>query len=375
MTEGTHQVTVPVGDAGVGRAGRRIRLGWERWLRQGLTVRARLLVVLVLVTVAGCAFLTWPNAFPRVVFIPCVLLGGLFLPPGPLVVSFVYILAWVTAGELLQQQVRSQTFVAYAAILAAMVVLYLLSAARASVGLVGFVGERMLTDLRARQRALAVIPPLPEGWRAESAIAGARGESFAGDFLLCSGQSGRRLEIVLVDVSGKGVRAGTRSLMLSSALSGLLGQVVSSRFLEAANAYLVRENWREGFATAVHLDLDLGTGEFDIGSAGHPPALHYDAERGVWESVLGRPGPVLGVMEGMTFPQTRRRLRPGDALLLYTDGVIENRTNQLADGIDWMLGAVEREGMSGLPGVAATLCRGARGGVEDDRAVVLIWRE
>ena len=35
--------------------------------------------------------------------------------------------------------------------------------------------------------------------------------------------SGHRLEIALVDVSGKGTRAGTRSLLLSGALGGLLG--------------------------------------------------------------------------------------------------------------------------------------------------------
>ena len=33
----------------------------------------------------------------------------------------------------------------------------------------------------------------------------------------------------------------------------------------------------EGFVTAVHLSLDLASGEYVIASAGHPPAVHYDA--------------------------------------------------------------------------------------------------
>jgi hypothetical protein len=353
----------------------RLRLGWERLVRQGLSVRARLYLTLAAVTGTGACFLTWPGVFPRIVFVPAVLIGGLFLPPAPLLITFGYVLAWLTAGSLLVTETRSQSWVGYAAILLTMLVMYLLATARASLGLVGFAGERMLVDLRERQRALATLPKLPPGWRAEGAVAGARDESFSGDFLLCSHSLAPRLEVVLVDVSGKGLRAGTRSLMLSSALSGLLGQVPGERFLEAANAFLVRENWREGFATAVHVDIDLATGEFAIGSAGHPPAIHYDAQAGRWETVLARPGPVLGVMDGMSFPQTRRRLLPGDALLIYTDGVIESRTNQLADGIDWMLGTIERAGVGGLPGVAATLCRGAQGGTEDDRAVLLIWRE
>lgn len=358
----------------MGRTRRHLQSRWEWLLRQGLSVRARLLLLLAAISITGVAFMTWPNAFPRVVFVPTLLLGGLFLPPGALLISFVYVLAWVTAGLIVVPESRSQGLMGYAAILATMVVMYLLSAARATLGLVGFVGERMLVDLRERQRALATIPPLPAGWSAEHAIAGARGESFSGDFLLWSYGGEERAEVVLVDVSGKGAQAGTRALMLSSALSGLLGQVPGQRFLEAANDYLIRENWREGFATAVHVDLDLATGEFEIGSAGHPPAIHFDAEHGVWEPVLTRSGPVLGVMDGMSFPQTRRVLASGDALLLYTDGVIESRTNQLADGIDWMLGAIEREGVTGLPGVAAKLCRAAQGGTEDDRAVLLIWR-
>jgi hypothetical protein len=296
------------------------------------------------------------------------------LPPGPLVISFGYLLAWMTVQLFIYPGTRTSAFVGFGSVLAGMVVMYVLSASRASRGLVGFAGDRILFELTHRQRLLAQLPPLPAGWRAECVVAGADGEEFSGDFLLCT-QSGRdHLEIVLVDVSGKGLRAGTRSLMLSSAFSGLLGRIDADRFLPAANSYLVRQDWREGFATAVHLDLDLTTGSFELGLAGHPPAIHFDSARGRWESVLSRSGPVLGAMDGMSFPQTSGRLNPGDALLLYTDGVIESRTNQLADGIDWMLGAIETYGVS-FPGAAQRLVRGAQGGSGDDRGVVLIWRE
>ncbi|MEI2777670.1 MAG: PP2C family protein-serine/threonine phosphatase [Tetrasphaera sp.] len=356
--------------------GARWRHEWRRFLGAGLSVRARLYLVLLAVTVAGAGYLSFPDHFPRSVFVPCVLLAGLFLPPGPLLVSFGYVWCFLTVGTLVDAATRGQALVSFLVVSFGMAVMYLLSSSRAALGLSGFSGDRMLADLRARQRALAQLPPLPEGWRAECQIAGAYGDSFSGDFLLCSpGRDGHEIEVVLVDVSGQGSRAGTRSLMLSSALSGLLGQVASDRFLAAANSFLVRERWREGFATAVHVALDLRTGRFVIGSAGHPPAIHYKAETGRWEAVLSRPGPVLGVMADMEFPQTIRELAPGDALLLYTDGVIESRTNQLADGIDWMLGTIEHMGGAGFPGVASTLVGDAQGGLGDDRAVLLIWRE
>ena len=386
---------------------------WDRTLSAGLSIRTRIILVLALITLSGSASLAWPETFPRVTIVPGMLLAGLFLPPGPLVISFGYLLAWMTVQLFIYPGTRTSAFVGFGSVLAGMVVMYVLSASRASRGLVGFAGDRMLFELTHRQRLLAQLPPLPAGWRAECVVAGADGEEFSGDFLLCT-QSGRdHLEIVLVDVSGKGLRAGTRSLMLSSAFSGLensstitrppgpvtramersahrdragIGVVVGGRdhecvdafdvdrFLPAANSYLVRQDWREGFATAVHLDLDLTTGSFELGVAGHPPAIHFDSARGRWESVLSRSGPVLGAMDGMSFPQTSGRLNPGDALLLYTDGVIESRTNQLADGIDWMLGAIETYGVS-FPGAAQRLVRGAQGGSGDDRGVVLIWRE
>jgi serine phosphatase RsbU (regulator of sigma subunit) len=86
---------------------------------------------------------------------------------------------------------------------------------------------------------------------------------------------GKTLEVALVDVSGKGLDAGTRALLLSGAFGGLLGSVLPGEFLPACNAYLRRGPAAEGFVTAVHLALDLTTGGFVVASAGHPPPAHF----------------------------------------------------------------------------------------------------
>src|ERR1700712_3692821 len=95
------------------------------------------------------------------------------------------------------------------------------------------------------------------------------------------------LDLVLVDVSGKGVNAGTRA--------GLLGAVPPGDFLAEANRYLLQQRWTEGFATAVYLRVDLRTGAYRVESAGHPPAAHLDAGSGTWGLSPGR-GPLLGVV-------------------------------------------------------------------------------
>ena len=145
-------------------------------------------------------------------------------------------------------------------------------------------------------------PDLPAGWHLESALRSAGGTPFAGDFIVDRRAPSDRLDVVVVDVSGKGEGAGTRALLLSGAFGGLLGALPPGEFLPAANDYLLRQNWDEGFATAVHLSLDLATGEFAVRTAGHPPAVQLHAGSGRW-TVHSTEGPALGLIEGTEFPQ------------------------------------------------------------------------
>ena len=118
----------------------------------------------------------------------------------------------------------------------------------------------MLVDMRDRLRAQGELPPLPPQWGAEVALESAYGDSFAGDFVVASRSTdGRTLEVALVDVSGKGREAGARSLLLSGALGGLLGEMSEGGFLQSANNHLLRLRWAEGFATAVHVAVNLET--------------------------------------------------------------------------------------------------------------------
>jgi len=206
-------------------------------------------------------------------------------------------------------------------------------------------------------------------------VESAYGEPFSGDFAVANlSNAGGRLEVALVDVSGQGLDAGTRAMLLSGAFGSLLGAMDPAGFLGAANAYLLRQNWNEGFATAIHVALELDTGRFSLGGAGHPPAVKFWAGSGLWQVLDAENGPLLGVMQGGEFPRAHGQLLRGDALLLYTDGVIETRTRDLTIGIDRMLGVAERLVSQGFTGGASRICAAALAGETDDRAVVLIWR-
>jgi hypothetical protein len=194
---------------------------------------------------------------------------------------------------------------------------------REETGLSGGSAENVLVELRQRLEQQGQLPRLPEPWHAEATLCPAGGGPFAGDFVASSLSDHEGcLQVVLVDVSGKGVAAGTRALLLSGALGGLLGAVPAADFLPAANAYLDRQDWDEGFATAVHLVLDLRDGTFAVRSAGHPPVAALDAGSGRW-SLLDAEGAALGLLPEVSYAPSTGRLEPGDALLLYTDGLVE----------------------------------------------------
>lgn len=234
-------------------------------------------------------------------------------------------------------------------------------------------GESMLVDLRDRLTAQSALPRLPAGWHAEAVMRSAGGASFSGDFIV-SAMTGRgqRLEVVVVDVSGKGVGAGTRSLQLSGAFGGLLGSLPEEDFLPAANAYLLRQEWAEGFATAAHLAVDLETGHFAVRTAGHPPAVQFNASAGRW-AVHWTDGPVLGLIDDASYSVHRGKLSSGDVLLVYTDGLVETPRRDIAYGIDKLVGEAERLVKHDFADGAARLVSSVDS-TSDDRALLMLHR-
>jgi hypothetical protein len=83
---------------------------------------------------------------------------------------------------------------------------------------------------------------------------------------------------------------------------------------------------------------------------------------------------MLGLIPGSAFEQAAGTLRPGDALMLYTDGMVETRKDDIGIGIDRLIGQADRRLRSNFVGGAATLVdsTGSRG---DDRALLLVWRD
>jgi serine phosphatase RsbU (regulator of sigma subunit) len=331
---------------------------------------SRVLVVLVAATVLIGLLIELNDNVPLVSLLVPLVLSSLVLGPRQLPWFVVFVL-FVLAVVVPSQDIDTRLSITVAIIFGLGFLVLVSSFRRSRLGVAGIQGEMMFVDLRDRILRQGGIPDLPAQWYAASELRSAGGTPFAGDFVVASRVEGR-LEVAVVDVSGKGQGAGTRALLLCGALGGLLSALPPSEFLEGANDFLLQQDWDEGFATAIHLSLDLDTGHYDIRSAGHPPAAVRHAGSGRWQ-VLDSEGPVLGLVEGATFPAVSGEMRPGDALLLYTDGMVETRNRDIALGIDRMLGQAERLLRGEFEGGATRLVE-ALGSRNDDRALLLVHR-
>ncbi|GAA0943984.1 PP2C family protein-serine/threonine phosphatase [Kribbella koreensis] len=328
--------------------------------------------LLALTVTVSSAALAMPSFIPTSILVIPLLLGGLLLRFRPLVLLTV--IAVAAGAYVVSERVAGLPKTGFVVVLGLIAWIILAGAkVRSRLGVQGTRGETMLMELRDTLTAQGELPELPAGWRAEQAIRSAGGASFSGDFVVSTTRSDKVLEIALVDVSGKGIDAGTRALLLSGAFGGLLGVVPVEEFLPAANHYLRRQDWNDDFATVVHVAVDLGTGEFEVRTAGHPPAIQFDAWSGRWQT-RDADGPLLGLVETPDFVVNRGQLKMGDALFLYSDGMVETPRRDIERGTDRLAGHAERLIATGFKGAALELVDEI-GGPGDDSAIVVIHRK
>jgi len=107
-------------------------------------------------------------------------------------------------------------------------------------------------------------------------------------------------------------------------------------------------------------------------NAGHPPPLLVDGQTGAVEILDPEPDLMIGVQPGTSRTVHRRVLAPGSLLLLYTDGLVERRGEDLDDGISRLAHVLERNRFASLKDVADSVLTLSAGPREDDAAVLAL---
>jgi len=140
---------------------------------------------------------------------------------------------------------------------------------------------------------------------------------------------GDRLWMLVGDVSGKGVGAALLMAVTKTLFRAIApGSASVASAMGRVNDELARDNERAMFVTVFAARLDLATGELRYVNGGHNPTYRLEAD-GPLTPLGGPVDPALGAVEGHEYRESTLALRPGDTLVLYTDGVVEARA---ADG-------------------------------------------
>ncbi|MGQ5264358.1 SpoIIE family protein phosphatase [Micromonospora sp. ZYX-F-536] len=222
---------------------------------------------------------------------------------------------------------------------------------------------------------LPTLPRLRIAARYDPGVDGnAAGGDFYDAFLLPTGGLG----VVLGDVAGHDVQAAARMGQVRAALRALaladpapdavlagLDRLVTSLGAEAGT--------HELFVTVVFGVVDAERRELTLASAGHPAPLvrrcgpdgrshaeYLDVAAGPPLGLGGRPG------------TTTVAFRPGDTLLLFSDGVVERRRQSLTAGLDALGDAVAKAGSGDPRALCAVATAAVPGGTEDDVAVLAV---
>jgi anti-sigma regulatory factor (Ser/Thr protein kinase)/anti-anti-sigma regulatory factor len=179
-------------------------------------------------------------------------------------------------------------------------------------------------------------------------LPGQQGTQAGGDWYDVLPLSDGRVALVVGDVVGNGAAAAAVMGQLRSALAMLLLEGhAPARALDLLDRFAARVEGARVSTVAVLL-LDPSSGRLTYSRAGHPPPLVLGDDGA--RALDGALGPALDVSAGSPRRETETWVRPGETLLLYTDGLVERRDAPLDTGLE-RLAAVT----AGLAGAAPTV--------------------
>ncbi|MCD2197556.1 SpoIIE family protein phosphatase [Actinomycetospora endophytica] len=237
-----------------------------------------------------------------------------------------------------------------------------------------------LAEILQQSLLPAHAPRVPGMEIATRFIPGGTGVDVLGDFYDVVPLVGGGFGVVIGDVCGKGAAAArTTALARSAVRTAALSEPDPGAVLDTVNEVLL--SWfgaGRSFVTAVYATFArTGAGwSVRIAGAGHPPGF-VRRDDGTVEQRPGG-GRVLGLTADHPTAIDTVELAPGDALVLYTDGITEARDPAGAqfeeDGVARSLAAQDGADAEALAGtlVTAAARHHARATNDDDAAVVVL---
>ena len=202
------------------------------------------------------------------------------------------------------------------------------------------------------------------------------GSEVGGDFYDVF-ETGGGWTVVIGDVCGKGPDAAAVTALARYTLrAAAMSQRVPSRSLHVLNEALLRQRDDRRFCTVAYAYLEVLDGGARVGLAtgGHPLPLLLRSDGTV--QPIGAPGTLLGVVPDPQLEDRAVSLSPGDALVFYTDGVVEGRLCEgMMDeaGLAALVSSCAGSGADAIAdAVEKAALRSHNGGPRDDIAVLVL---
>jgi len=195
--------------------------------------------------------------------------------------------------------------------------------------------EREHLIARDLQRSLLpeALPVLPGLRTSARYLPGGAGTEVGGDWYDAIALQSGRLLLVVGDVAGRGIGAASTMGQLRSAVRSyaLVGSD-PAELLQRLNHYVLSMAW-DDMATLLLAVIDPAAAALEYASAGHPPPLVMGPDGEAAYLVGGRGAP-LGALERAPYETAKVDLEPGSTLLVYTDGLIEQRGEHPDEGLE-----------------------------------------
>jgi integral membrane sensor domain MASE1 len=250
-------------------------------------------------------------------------------------------------------------------------VLAILSRQRAEV-------ERRTAAIAHTLQAALLPPRLPPSGSLETAAwhrPSARGQEIGGDFYDLFQSAPKVWDGVIGDVCGKGPAAASLTGLARHTLRAVAGESPQpSEVLRRLNQAVIEQGDPSRFLTASYARLSSHNGGHSVAvcNGGHPPPLVVRAGGEVERA--GVPGTLLGVFDEPVLSDHELTLGPGDALVFYTDGLVDTREG--GDGFGWLRQALRDSAGASAESIADRVQReaGPRAADLDDDQAVLVLR-
>ncbi len=212
-------------------------------------------------------------------------------------------------------------------------------------------------------------PPVVPGYAFGTLMVPAR--MVGGDFYDVFIMEGRRIGLVVGDVSDKGIpsaifMARTHALIMAEASHG----GTPGEILRRVNAHLIKLGQSDQFVTVLLGILDCSGGTFNYARAGHELPLLLDAA-GTVRTAPHTTGQAIGLFEDLLLDENSISLPQGGTLLVYTDGLTDCRDPQgqsfgLTRLQSTLAGLVGRSGQQVCDSLRTTLTDYQAGSSQDD---------